>query len=213
VPDTEWLDSICTDSKKLKREAAKRRKAYQELSVLKSSVQEYIDDGWEVDKELKIKTRIRKPWSHDQKLENKVWYLFHLLGYPEISEGRNFQVTIKRKGADPYTKQIDVLAKDDETVIVTECKSSARIRRRSLQKDIEEFANLKGPIANAIKKHYGSHYKPKIIWLFVTSNVAWSQPDRQRAAGARINIITEKELRYRGIPFAGLTPICCGMNP
>ncbi|MCF6267222.1 MAG: DGQHR domain-containing protein [Desulfuromusa sp.] len=196
MPDTEWLDPISTEAKKLKREAAKRRKAYQELSVLKSAVQEHLDAGWEVDRELKIKTRIRKPWSHDERLENRVWYLFYLLGYPEISSGRNFQITIKRKGADPYKKQIDVLAKDDETVIVTECKSSARITRRSLQKDIEEFANLKGPIANAIKKHYGAGFKPKIIWLFVTSNIAWSQPDRQRAAGAHINIVTEKELKY-----------------
>ncbi len=196
MPDTEWLDPISTEAKKLKRAAAKRRKAYQELSVLKSAVQEHLDAGWEVDRELKIKTRIRKPWSHDERLENRVWYLFYLLGYPEISSGRNFQITIKRKGADPYKKQIDVLAKDDETVIVTECKSSARITRRSLQKDIEEFANLKGPIANAIKKHYGAGFKPKIIWLFVTSNIAWSQPDRQRAAGAHINIVTEKELKY-----------------
>ncbi len=196
MPDSEWLNPISTEANKLKREAAKRRRAYQELSVLKSGVQEYIEAGWEIDRELKIRTRIRKPWGHDEKLENKVWHLFYLLGYPEISSGRNFQITIKRKGADPYKKQIDVLAKDDETVIVTECKSSARITRRSLQKDIEEFANLKGPIANAIKKHYGADFTPKIIWLFVTNNIAWSQPDRQRAAGAQINIVTENELRY-----------------
>lgn len=191
-----WLRSMNTEVNKLKREAAKRRKPYQELSVAKSCVQEYFDDGWEVDRELKIKTRIRKLWAHDAALENRVWYLLYLLGYPEISEGRNFKALIKRKGAESYTKQIDVLAKDDETVIVAECKSSMRITSRSLQKDIEEFANLKGPIASAIKKHYGKEFKPKIIWLFVTRNIAWSNPDRQRAAGANINVVTEKELRY-----------------
>lgn len=196
MSDSEWLNAVSIGIKQLKREAAKRRKPYQELSVAKSGVQEHLESGWEIDRELTIKTRIRKPWSHDEKLENRTWYLFYLLGYPEISAGRNFQVTIKRKGADPYKKQIDVLAKDNETVIVAECKSSARISRRSLQKDIEEFSNLKGPIANAIKKHYGQDFKPKIIWLFVTSNIAWSQPDRQRAAGSNINVVTEKELRY-----------------
>jgi len=196
MPDTEWLNIVATEPRKLKREAAKRRKSYQEISCDKSAVEDHLNDGWEIDRELKSKTRLRKPWAHDQRLENRVWYLFYLLGYPEISSGRDFQVTIKRKGADPFPKQIDVLAKDDETVVVAECTSSARISRRSLQKDIEEFSILKGPIANAIKKHYGSDFKPKIIWLFVTSNIAWSYQDRQRALGANINVVTEKELRY-----------------
>ena len=195
-PTPQWLEPVITDAGKLKREAAKRRKSFQELSVAKSEVEEYINDGWEVVRELKIKSRVRKPWSHDKRLENRVWHLFYLLGYPEISEGRNFQVTIKRKGAESYRKQVDVLAKDDETVIVAECKSSEKIYSRSLQKDIEEFANLKGPIANAIKKHYGKDYKPKIIWLFFTNNIVWSKPDKQRAAGANIKIVREKELRY-----------------
>ena len=58
-----------------------------------------------------------------------------LLGYPEISCGRNFQLRILRKDTEAFSKQIDVLAKDDETVVVTECKSSSNITRRSLQKD------------------------------------------------------------------------------
>lgn len=146
MPDTEWLSPLITEQSELRREATKRRKPYQELSVSKSLVQEYLDDGWEIDKELKSKARLRKIWSHDRRLENRVWCLFYLLGYPEINAGRNFQITIHRKGADPYKGQIGVLAKDDETVIVTECRSSDRISRRSLQKDIERFASLKGPI-------------------------------------------------------------------
>lgn len=196
MPDTEWLSTMTAELSKLKREAAVRRKHYQVMSVANSAVQDYLDEGWEIDRELKVKTRIRKPWAHDQRLENCVWHFFYMLGYPEISSGRNFKVTIRRKGAEPFKKQIDVLAKDDETVIVTECKSSARIFRRSLQKDIEEFASLKGPISSAIKKHYGREFKPKIIWLFVTNNIAWSNTDKQRVAGANIKIVTEKELRY-----------------
>ena len=80
--------------------------------------------------------------------------------------------------------------------MVAECKASSNPRRRSLQKDIEEFANLKGPIAASIKKYYGPTFKPKIIWLFVTDNIIWSKPDKDRAVGENIKIITERELRY-----------------
>jgi DNA sulfur modification protein DndB len=187
---------MLTEPGKLQREAVKRRKDYLELSVLKALVPEYLESDWQIDRELKIKTRLRKPCGHDERLENKVWYLCYLLGYPEISSGRNFQVKIQRKGTEPYNKQIDVLAKDDETVVVTECKSSSTITRRTLQKDIEEFASLQKPIAQAIRNDYGRDFKSKIIWLGVTNNIIWSAPDRSRAAGSGIHIVTEKELRY-----------------
>lgn len=190
------LSHMVTDRSRLSREAAKRRKDYKEVSVGKHEIQHYRDLGWEFVKELKTKAKFRSPIGHDERLENKTWMLAYLLGYPEISSGRNFQVEIKRKGAEPYLKQIDVLAKDDETVIVAECKSSKKVSRRSLQKDIEEFSNLKGPIASSIKAHYGNSFKPKIIWFFFTNNIVWSKPDRERAAGANIQIVTEKELRY-----------------
>lgn len=191
-----WLRPLLTDAAALSREATKRRKAFKETSVAKSDAPELIEQGWEVAQELKRTTRLRREWPHDERLENQAWLLFYLLGYPEISSGRSFKVRIERKGAEPLWKQIDVLAKDHETVVVTECKSCAQITRRSLQKDIEEFANLKGPIAAAVKKHYGNDPKLKIIWLFVTHNVVWSQPDRERAAGEHINVVTERELRY-----------------
>lgn len=113
-----------------------------------------------------------------------------------MNEGRKFTVQIKRHNVPPIRKQIDVFAKDDETVVVAECRASTTLGRRSLQKDIEEFTNLKGAIANSIKKHYGPSFRPKIIWLFVTENIIWSQPDKIRAAGENIRIVTERELRY-----------------
>lgn len=196
MSEEKWLEPLLTNHGKLSREAAKRRKTYEQISVPKGHVDELLNSGWKIDKELKIKTRLRRERNSDEVLENRVWLLFFLMGYPEISSGRNFKVRIDRKGAEPLYKQIDILSKDDETVIVTECKASERVRRRSLQKDIEKFSNLKGPIANAVKKHYGSSFKPKIIWLFITSNIVWSEPDKQRAAGENIRIITERELRY-----------------
>lgn len=38
------------------------------------------------------------------------------LGYPEINSGRKFTMLIDRKGAEPLRKQVDVFAKDDETL-------------------------------------------------------------------------------------------------
>jgi len=197
--DTEqYLGPLLTDPSRIKREAVRKRKLFDEKSVSADAISDHEAKGWQVDTKRKLKraTKVKREKDIDERLENRFWMLLFKLGYPELSDGRNFTVLIERKGAEPLPKQIDVFGKDDETVIVAECKASGKLTRRSLQKDIEEFANLKGPITSAVRKHYGRDLKLKIIWFFVTENIIWSVPDRQRALGENIRIITERELRY-----------------
>jgi len=191
-----YLGPLLTDPSRIRRIAVGRRKVFDERSVSPDALAEYESQGWQVDRQLKRLTRVKKEKALDERLENRFWMLLVKMGYPEVSDGRNFTVCIERRGAEPLQKQIDVFAKDDETVIIAECKASAKLTRRSLQKDIEEFANLKGPISNAIRKHYGPDKKLKLIWLFVTENIIWSNPDKHRALGEHIHVITERELRY-----------------
>ena len=160
-----YLAPLLCDSHQLAREAAKRRKLFNEKTLSADEIAEHEALGWIVDRKLIKKTRLKKQKLVDERLENRCWMLLFKLGYPEMNQGRNFSVLIERKGADPIRKQIDVFAKDDETVVVIECKACEKMSKRSLQKDIEEFANLKGPIARSVHGHYGARFKPKIIWL------------------------------------------------
>jgi DNA sulfur modification protein DndB len=194
--DIRYLGALITDATRIRREAVRRRKPFDEKSVAADAIQDHESKGWQVDRRLKRVTKVKREKDIDERLENRFWMLLFKLGYPELSDGRNFTVLIERKGAEPLRKQVDVFGKDDETVIVAECKASEKLTRRSLQKDIEEFANLKGPISNSIRKHYGAQFKFKIIWLFITENIIWSAPDKQRALGENVRIITERELRY-----------------
>ena len=192
----ELFGPLLTEASKIKREAVRRRNHFDEQSITSAEILAFEADGWQVDRKLKRSIKVKRAKAIDERLENRFWLLLARLGYPEINSGRKFKITIARKGAEPLTKQVDVFAKDDETVIVAECKACNAYTRRSLQKDIEEFANLKGPMAAAINKHYGEVKKLKILWIFVTENIAWSSPDKQRAIGQNIHIITERELRY-----------------
>jgi Holliday junction resolvase len=197
--NVELFGPLLTEVSKIKREAVRRRKEFDEQGINAEEIPEYEAAGWQVDRRLKRSIRVKRPKPIDERLENKFWMLLARLGYPEINGGRKFTIVIDRKGAEPLRKQVDVFAKDDETVIVAECKASASFARRSLQKDLEELANLKKFIAAAIHKHYGDDRKLKIIWLFVTENIIWSTPDKQRALGEHIRIITEKELRLSNV--------------
>ncbi len=193
---TEFLGPLLTDPTRIRRVAVGRRKPFDEKSVSADTIPDHEAKGWQVDRKLKRVTRVKREKEIDERLENRFWMLLFKLGYPELSDGRDFKILIERKGAEPLRKQIDVFGKDDETVIVAECKACGKLTKRTLQKDIEELANLKGPISTAVRKHYGSAVKLKIIWLFVTENIIWSAPDKQRALGENIQIITERELRY-----------------
>lgn len=195
--DPAYLSEVCSDQALLKREAKWRKKAFEEISVNKSDVPRYEDQGYKISQELVRKTRLRKEWPSDKQLENKVWLLFHKLGYPEMSHGDAFLVRIERKAQEPFYEPFSVLAKDDETVVVAQCRSFEEPTRISMTNEILSFSELKGPAASSINHYYENEgAKLKIIWIIVTHNVLWTKLDKQLAEQKNIHIVTEKELRY-----------------
>src|SRR5687768_9142082 len=96
---TQYLGPLLTDPSQLKREAVRRRKPFQEKAVPADQITAHEADGWQLDRELKRSTKLRREKPVDERLENRFWMLLFKLGYPELNEGRNFSVTIERKGA------------------------------------------------------------------------------------------------------------------
>lgn len=175
----------------------KRRKArFEAKRVATSEVDEYRANGWEVATPLKRGVRIKKQKPDDEQLENDFWIILYHFGYRHLNIGRRFTIEITQHGGQSVTKQIDVFAADDETVVVAECKSSTEKRRRPLQGDLGEFEANKGPIARALRAHFGEPFNRKVIWAFVTRNIIWSTPDRARAREFGIHVISEQEMRY-----------------
>jgi len=172
-----------------------RRDTFIYESIHPADIEKYEAEGWIVHKESKTRVRVKRPKTHDRLLEDQVWCLFYRMGYPELN-GARFKVKYTRQDSTTSEKQIDVFAKDDETVVVVECKSRETRGRRTLQKDLHETESLQKPIANAIKQYYGVNFKPKIIWAYVTNNIIWSEPDLERAGAMNVRVITENEMQY-----------------
>lgn len=180
----------------LRRAYRQRNTKFDQKKITSSEIEEHLAEGWEIHKKQKGVAVIRRGKKIDERLENLWWVLLYKMGYSELNGGRKFRIKLKRRNGVEGEKQIDVFASDDETVIISECKSSERLKRKSLQKDIEEMGALKGDIAASVKAFYGKDYKPKILWFFVTENVIWSDEDIARADAHRIKRITEIELPY-----------------
>lgn len=172
-----------------------RNSKFESRSVHPADVPEFVEKGWEVNRGGKRKSQIRRPKSHNQQLEDRAWVLLYRMGYSNLS-GERFVLRFKRSSGSEGKKQIDALGYDEETAIVVECKSREERGRRSLQKDIEETRALQSYIRESINSAFPDQPKPKVIWMYVTNNIIWSDADILRARDANVYIVTENELNY-----------------
>ncbi len=191
----ESLYPLLTDIIELASAHRVRRSAFESKSVHPSEVEQKVEKGWELQRAGKRRTRLKRAKSHNVYLEDRLWCLFYNMGYRVLND-KNFKITYTHKDGSVGSKQVDVYAEDDETAIVIECKSRSTVGRRVLQKDIAESHSLQPFFRNSINKRFRGRAKPKIVWVYATSNILWSQPDIERAEACSINIITDNELQY-----------------
>jgi DNA sulfur modification protein DndB len=187
--------SLLRAENELAGEYRRRNDRYDYRSVHPADVDALLAQGWEIYRKGKTRFRIRQLKPHDKLLEDEVWSLFHRMRYPELS-GRHFKIEYTRRDGTPDSKQIDVFAKNEETALVVECKSRVERGKRALTKDLAETGYLQKPIADAIRRVYGLEHKLQVIWVYVTRNIIWSDPDLARASDLNIQVVTENEFRY-----------------
>jgi DGQHR domain-containing protein len=173
----------------------KRRDLFIYESISPSDTEKYEAAGWILHKESKTRVRMKRLKQHKQSLDDQVWCLFYRMGYPDLNDD-GFKIRYAQVDGSIGEKKIDVFAKDDETVVVVECRSRETRGRKNLSKDLQETSEQQRLISIAIKKFYGSSFKPKVIWAFVTNNIIWSESDLELASASNIRVITENEMQY-----------------
>jgi DNA sulfur modification protein DndB len=193
--DTNFLSPIVTDEKALASAYRARKNPFDFKTVHPADVPDEEQRGWEIQRAGKRKSRLKRKKSHDRSLEHRVWCLLYSMGYRTLN-GESFKITFTRPDGSTGRKQVDIYAEDSETALVIECKSRENRGRRSLQKDIHETLSLQAYFRASIGHGRRAHGKPKIIWIYATSNIIWSTPDVERASAGDINLLTENELQY-----------------
>src|SRR5262245_14397700 len=186
---------VATDGEK-HAEFKRRRDEFEYMKVLPGGEAPYLADGWNISKKLKRQLRLAKPKNVDRQFEDRVWRLFYRMGYDDLNKGHDFTIRYKAADGSFREKQVDIFAKDAETVVVGECKCCDDYRSRALSKDIAEFVGLRKQFADAIRAHFGRDFKPKILWFFFTEKILWSQADKNKAIAEQLKIMTEREIDY-----------------
>lgn len=144
----------------------------------KELLEEKIKEGWEVDREYKTKIRIKKLKSQDVFFEDKVWQLFASLGFKLMNKDRNFHIPYDKTNS-KLTKQIDVFAKDKETILIIECKSAVSNKKGDFKDELEAMSGTMEGLVQSIKDLF-SDEKLKFKYIFATNKYELSEPDTIR---------------------------------
>lgn len=122
------------------------------------------------------------------------------MGFKELNADRQFKIQMNDRAP---ARQLDVFAKDDETVFVVECTHSRDVGPKSVKQLIDKINAIREEVVKAVHSHYGRDPKLKVKFAIATRNVEWRAADRARAEAAGISIITDDDLAY----FRRLTDI------
>jgi DNA sulfur modification protein DndB len=138
-------------------------------SVDHNMVDSFLEDGWEeFGSPLKTKTKLRKAKSHSDKFEDDVWCQLYELGYRHLNFTNDFKLPFGKDSLEK--KQIDVIAVDDDNVLLVECKSSLKPTKAPSFKT--EFEGLPARLAGfrkALDELFGKG--KKIKYIFATRNL------------------------------------------
>ena len=149
--------------------------------------------GWQTVRKNLKSTRMAKAKPSDEQLEDEVWCTLAQMGFREMSKGRQFTIAVS--GGLPR-RQIDVFAKDDETIVIVECTQRETPGRKRLAPLIDKVIALREPLFKSMRKAYGRAAKNKVKLVIATRNVWWSDGDLAKCKDAKIAVITDSELDY-----------------
>lgn len=157
-------------------------------------------DGWTIAKRNKKSVRMIRAKATDRQLEDDVWSLLFRMGFRELNEDRNFKIQLNEK---TLPRQIDVFAKDVDTVFIVECTHAREAGSKSVKSLLDKIAAIREDVVKAVHAHYGRDPRLKIKFAIATRNIDVRSADAARAAEAGVPIITDDDLAY----FRKLTDI------
>ena len=162
----ELLDSLAYDHRLLGRLRKARIKDYEEETIEKFELEAYEKDGYEFKpSRLKKQIKVIKYKPHDIAFENKCWCLMYDLGFKILNKNNKFILPYGTNEGE--SQQIDVIAVNDDVVILIECKSSKELVRKDHRPYIDTLGKKIDGFRKAIKELFGDR---RVKFMFATNN-------------------------------------------
>ncbi|MDP8221353.1 MAG: DGQHR domain-containing protein [Candidatus Stygibacter frigidus] len=187
---------IVSDKSKLGKLFKAKKSQFQHLSIDHSLVADYIAKGWEIDgKPLKTKTRIKIKKSHSKQFEDDVWCQFYKLGYRALNYDENFILPFSKE--ENCNKQIDVIAINDDSIILVECKSSDNMKKAPSFKDEFELLRLRlDGFRKVLNQGFGGNRKIKYIFATRNLRINLNSEDLKRLMSVKAYYYNNNTYKY-----------------
>lgn len=149
-------------------------------------------EGWLVDKVLKNKVRMKKLKPSDEQFEDEVWLLCASLGFTHLNKDRNLNISYGSQDTNT-TKQIDVLAIDNETILIIECKCSRTGKKISFKDEIEALHGIREGLSKSVRRSFPGR---KVKCIFATKHYDVSDSDKNRMKELGIQHFDHVAIKY-----------------
>lgn len=166
------------EGEELRKARTERGKTYVTEKIPNAALSDYESNGWELVSAYKDgkHVKVRRSKTIGQLFENKVWMMLYSMGFKRMNRDSQFVIQYEKDDS-AQTQQIDVLAVDEETALVVECKTASNAgTSKDFKIEIEAYKyKIKG-IIREIKKQYPG-VEVRFIWA--TQNIVLGK-DRDR---------------------------------
>ena len=186
-------DEIPSELRRRKRKYVSKAISGSSKKLIAEKVKLEEADGWRTVRKNAKSTRMDKAKPADEQFEDEVWGILAQMGFKEMSRGRQFTIAVE-DGLPP--RQIDVFAKDDETVVIVECTRCDTPRKKGMAHLIEKIRAIRENLLKSVRKTYGKEARLKVKYVIATRNISWSDVDLAKCEAAQITVIADGELDY-----------------
>lgn len=160
------IDALASEPRFLGRIRNKRIKPYEEEVIEKFELDAYKKEGYElVPSRHKNKIKVVKYKEHSIAFENKIWCLMYDLGFRMLNKNDKFILPYGTNGNE--SQQIDVVAINDDVVILIECKSSKKLVKKDHRPYIDTLQKKISGFKQSINELVGPR---KVKFIFATNN-------------------------------------------
>ena len=168
-----------------------RKPAAIQEKVMEGDISVKEADGWTVVKSYVNRSALmEKPKPIGVAFEDEVWMIFKRMGFKVMNSDRKF----KLEYSSGLTKQIDVVAIDDEVCLLIECKATAQEGNNHQWKtDLEAINGFREKLFAEIRTQYPNR---KCKYIFATKNYVIGDQDTKRMADFQIANFDYETVQY-----------------
>ena len=172
-----------------------RKKTYIEKTTWRVALTQEASEGWYYFKDTKNpeKVKVRQDKSVHDVFENRLWVLFASMGFNILNRDNTFTINYSKQGQE-LSKQIDVFAVDDETVLVVECKcADSPNEKKTFKTELEAINGYMGLVSAEIRNKFPNH---NVKFIFATKDYLFGDQDKKRMEEFKIAHFDERVIKY-----------------